>query len=630
MFKKPFNVKSRTPVRSSDCRRVAKEAKNEFSNAWEAVENTQGSDVVLPVPSNLQTAKFVSHVGEKGQIFYDGPGDPLWIKAELLDSQEPVLVPTVYTLWRFPAMLPVLWTWPAVVKKLIGGADLMAPGLIIPDGGLPDLKRGAVVAICCPGSLAAQAVGVLTFDTKGVTSVAGAKGKAVLITHTYKDHLWESGSKAHPPEILQAGSDAALHIEGDVNGSGEDDDDGGEWTVVSQKQPSDRGATAAAASEGSDASQNDDGAQLASRLESVAAISETTAAAASEPPTEPSPAEMDTLLLEALKQVMATVLSEKAAAALLPLNSSTLYSSYIVSNAPHNQELDIKKSTFKKLAKFLKAAEKRGLVQLKDIRGESHIKSFNWKHKEMVEYKPYKVSSAKKDRGPADSAATDASASQQAASQAGNSAGGMIRIVELFKPSNALKPLFDDVGASAPSGYFNRQQARQVLEDYIKARGLIDPKSPRQVKLDHRLCDGLLTKEEYSKLTVFPRDKLQSRLQEKMTLYTELHIPGKMPTAKIGAPPQIDILCEKKMGNKVITRTVGLEKYDIDPHVVAKELRTICASSTTVDPVPGKKNALAVMVQGHHVGAVTKLLEKHGLPSRLIGVTDKTGKPKKK
>ncbi|KAJ1954027.1 hypothetical protein EC988_002654, partial [Linderina pennispora] len=606
------------------------EAKEEFPEAWGTVEDAKDPDAVLPVPNNLQTAKFVSHVGEKGQIIYDGPGDPLWIKAELLDSQESVLVPTVYSLWRFPTMLPILWTWPAVVKKLINGADLMAPGLIIPDGGLPDLKRGTVVAICCPGSLAAQAVGVLTFETKGVTSVAGAKGKAVLITHTYKDHLWESGSKAHPQEILQAGTGSALHVQGDFGDSSDDgggEDDGGDWTVVTKKPPA--SGTAAATSEELVPLERDS-AQLTAQLEKEAVISESAAAPVSEPSAKLTPAEMDSLLLEALKQVMATVLDEKAATDLLPLNSSTLYSHYIVSNAPHNQELDIKKSTYKKLAKFLKAAEKRGLVQLKDIRGESHIKSFNWKHKEMLEYKPYKVALVKKGHAAASSAATGASSAQSTVGRVDKTASGMIQVIELFKPSNGLKPLFDEVGASTPSGYFSRHQARSVLEDYIKAHGLIDPKNPRQVKLDHRLCDGLLTKDEYSKLTVFPRDKLQSRLQEKMTLYTELRIPGKTPTAKIGAPPQVEILCEKKMGNKVITRTVGLEKYEIDPHAVAKELRTICASSTTVDPVPGKKNALAVIVQGHHVSALAKLLEKHGLPPRLITVTDKTSKPKKK
>ncbi|KAJ2458468.1 hypothetical protein GGI02_006005, partial [Coemansia sp. RSA 2322] len=86
----------------------------------------------------------------------------------------------------------------------------------------------------------------------------------------------------------------------------------------------------------------------------------------------------------------------------------------------------------------------------------------------------------------------------------------------------------------------------------------------------------------------------------------------------------------KKMGSKVITRVSGLEAYGIDPLSVAKELRTACASSTTVEPIPGKKGVQSVLVQGHHITALTKLLEKNRLPSRLVNIVDKPGKAKTK
>jgi translation initiation factor 2D len=34
----------------------------------------------------------------------------------------------VYTLWTCPSLLPSVTTPPAVIPKLLGGADLMAPG----------------------------------------------------------------------------------------------------------------------------------------------------------------------------------------------------------------------------------------------------------------------------------------------------------------------------------------------------------------------------------------------------------------------------------------------------------------------------------------------------------------------
>ncbi|KAJ2828980.1 hypothetical protein FBU31_002794, partial [Coemansia sp. 'formosensis'] len=501
MFKKPFQTKTRSSLRSSNCRHLIQESKELFPAAWEQVEQSKSNNseddstnAEGPMPDKLQAAKFISHVGDRGEVFYNEAGDPLWLKAEVVAGGAAMLVPTVYTLWRFPMLLPVLWTTSLVIPKLIGGADLMVPGLLIPREGLPDLKKGTLVAICCPGNAAAQAVGVLNLDTQGLHSVAGAKGKAVLIAHTYMDHLWESGNKQPIPTMEVTGAADLGHIGEDLENSSSSDNEH-DWDAAEQK-PSDDNLSASAALEPI----ADDG---PSDLTDIAAEAVT-------------PDEMDELLMNSLRQIMATVLDNSHAAELLPINASIIYSTYMVPNSPRGRELDIKKSSHKKLAKFLKAAEKHGLIKLKDIRGELHVKSFNWAHKDMAEFTPYAIGTAKKEKLTGDEAGRLA----VVPGQHGNGQD-MIRVIELLKPSSGLVPLFNDVGAQTDTGYFSRQQARTVLDDYIKGRQLVDALNPRMVKLDHRLCDGLLTKEEYSKLSSYPRDKLQARLQEKMTLYTQ-------------------------------------------------------------------------------------------------------------
>ncbi|KAJ1994545.1 hypothetical protein GGI25_003106 [Coemansia spiralis] len=587
---------------------------NDSGEAGEVDEDKAANETSIltlasPVPGKLQVAKFVSHIGDKGEIFYSEAGDPLWLRVAASDSESTMLVPTVYTQWQFPALLPVLFTWPTVINKLVGGADLMVPGLVVPEGGLPNLKRGALVAICCPGNLAAQAVGVLTFDTRNIQSVSGAKGKAVLITHTYKDYLWEAGSKLELPIIVPEDEQAAEVTRRDVLSSSNANED---------EQQIKGGGSA--------------------NTEEHVLTAYTDDAAGDEKSSSIAPSEMDELLFRALKQVMATILDPENASPLLPIIASIVYSNYMVPNSPPEKEVDIKKSTYKKLAKFLKAAEKHGLIKLKDIRGETYIKSFNWSHQCLANYKPYRVSSAKKDskNGSAQSNinsttnAEDEQKQKPKQQKDNTSSSNSIDIVQLLKPTHALAPLFDDVGAQTETGYFTRQQARSVLEDYIKSHGLVASSNPQFVKLDHRLCDGLLKKEEYSKLVEFKRDKLHARLQETMTLYTQVLIPGKESKLRIGNPSSVDIVCERKAGNKVVTRVIGLEAYGIDPAAIAKELRTLCASSTTVDPVPGKKNAQSVLVQGHQVSAITRLLEsKYKLPQRLLTTLDKTGKAKK-
>ncbi|KAJ1645100.1 hypothetical protein LPJ64_003283 [Coemansia asiatica] len=653
MFKKQFQVKPRTPIKTSACRRLVQECKEMYPAAWPAAaelttENDQQKETndntaqdadetaaeanakdidqqidqidheeaLVPMPSKLQMAKFVSHVGEKGEILYDSTGTPLWFKAEPHGGNKvQVLFPTVYTLWRFPGMLPILWTPQMVVEKLIGGADLMVPGIIVPSGGLPDLKSSTVVAICSPGNLAAQAVGVLALDTKDLRVVAGAKGKAVLISHTFKDHLWQSGSKESLPEIT--GPSTAKDGQSDEAENNEINSGQKESSTTESGHRQDITLSA------HDVDQQDD--KDSSGNHEDKAEEETM-----------SPAEMDALLMLVLKQTMATVLNAENASALMPINASTLYSNFMTPNAPRGKTVDIKRSSYKKLAKFLKAAEKSGLVKLKDIRGELHVKSFDYKHREMASFEPYKVARAKSEKtasGEKQAANSGAKSGQapSASAAAVASTAHMVQVIEYFKPSHGLAPLFDDVGAQTETGFFTRQQARDVLEQYIKGQNLVDARNPRMVKLDHRLCDGLLSKEEYAKLDAMPRDQLQTRLQEKMTLYTQVVVPGKTPIApKIGRPAAVEIVCEKKMGTKVLTRIVGLETYEIDPAALAKDLKTMCASSTGVDLVPGKKNVHSVHVQGHQVSAVTRLLEKKGLPSQLVKVTDKTGKAPKK
>ncbi|KAJ2907943.1 hypothetical protein GGI21_003383 [Coemansia aciculifera] len=115
-----------------------------------------------------------------------------------------------------------------------------------------------------------------------------------------------------------------------------------------------------------------------------------------------------------------------------------------------------------------------------------------------------------------------------------------------------------------------------------------------------------------------------------MTLYTQVVLPGGPTAVKIGNPPCVEVVCEKKMGTKAITRVSGLESYGIDPTALAKELRTACASSTTVDPVLGKKDVQMVSVQGHQIAILTKLLAQHKLPERLMSIVDKSGRAKAK
>ena len=65
----------------------------------------------------------------------------------------------VYALWMVPELLPVFVLKGGEVSRfVIGGADLMFPGIIVPPDGLPSFRAGEPWAAKVPGNPAPIAV----------------------------------------------------------------------------------------------------------------------------------------------------------------------------------------------------------------------------------------------------------------------------------------------------------------------------------------------------------------------------------------------------------------------------------------------------------------------------------------
>ncbi|KAJ1728866.1 hypothetical protein LPJ61_003809, partial [Coemansia biformis] len=110
MFKKPFQTKTRSSLRVTGCRQLAQEARELFPSAWAPIGDESDTTLEAPMPDKLQSAKFTSYVGDRGEIIYSEAGSPLWVRTEIRGGGDATLVPTVYTQWRFPGVLPVVWT----------------------------------------------------------------------------------------------------------------------------------------------------------------------------------------------------------------------------------------------------------------------------------------------------------------------------------------------------------------------------------------------------------------------------------------------------------------------------------------------------------------------------------------
>ncbi|KAJ3185185.1 Eukaryotic translation initiation factor 2D [Geranomyces variabilis] len=581
MFKKPFHAKPQSHVRSSDRRKLRAELLAAFPQTTEAAVAN-----LLPVKDakdggggNVTVSKLISHAGDQISL-YSVEGQPIFWKD--LDGR---ILPTVYTLWKIPSMLPLIETHGPVLLKLFDGADLMLPGVIVPEKGFATFCVGDPVAVTVRGSSVPMAVGRMAISSDEIKRTDYAmRGKGVHVLHTYGDQMWAYGNKSAPPDSVECQANTS-----------------GSWSKVSY-DPSRPSSPESAA-------------------EPIAVASHGVASkAAPEEDSEPSapqssPAETDKILEQALLTALKSRLP--ADPKLLPMSSSVLYNTYILPSRPGGTSLDIKLSSYKKVGKFLKAMEKRGLLKLKERGGETLLISVNRSHQQIVDFHaPKKVAG---DQKPQPAGLVGAESPAQPAQTA-------LTIVKLYKATSKELPLFQAIGRSKDS-YYTPGEVRDALDEYVRTKELAKPANPRLVKIDAVLCDAILKKDEYNTVDDLQRDAIVQRLLAKMDPFHELRAPNKQPMLKKGAPQPITIILEQRQGRKCVTRISGFEQYAVDAQDLAAHLKVRCASSTSVSPIPGKASAVAayeVMVQGRKTKECCFVLEKeYGIQQELLTINAK-------
>uniref|UniRef100_A0A8C7BNE6 Eukaryotic translation initiation factor 2D n=1 Tax=Neovison vison TaxID=452646 RepID=A0A8C7BNE6_NEOVI len=359
MFAKAFRVKSNTAIKGSDRRKLRADVAAAFP--------TFGTDQVsalVPGKEELNIVKLYAHRGDVVTV-YVCAGNPI------LFELEKNLYPTVYTLWSYPDLLPTFTTWPLVLEKLVGGADLMLPGLVVPPAGLPQVQKGDLCAIALVGNRAPVAVGVAAMSTAEMLT-SGLKGRGFSVLHTYQDHLWRSGDKSSPPSLAPPAQDTP-----DVN----------EEKGSVQAEPALQGGMKRLTLEGEDKENGEVQQQLCGEK----SLSE----AAEDPGVRglnPEPTDSKTLqeqMDELLQRCFLHALKCQVKKADLPLLTSTFLGSHMFSCCPEGRQLDIKKSSYKKLSKFLRHMQQEQMIQVEELsRGVESIVAVDWRHPSLVKLDP--------------------------------------------------------------------------------------------------------------------------------------------------------------------------------------------------------------------------------------------------
>uniref|UniRef100_A0A8C2X1B2 Eukaryotic translation initiation factor 2D n=1 Tax=Cyclopterus lumpus TaxID=8103 RepID=A0A8C2X1B2_CYCLU len=528
MFARQFRVRSNTAIKGSDRRKL----KADISAAFPSLTADELTELV-PNKEELNVVKIYAHKGDALTLY-------VLHKNPLFFELEKRLYPTVYVLWRYPALLPTFRTWPPVLQKLVGGADLMLPGVVVPSSGLPEVKRGDCCSVTLVNNRAPVAVGSAAVSSGEMRSL-GMKGRGVCVLHAYMDNLWAFGDKSAPPSLPDAEGEGL-----EVNGEEYEADDIEEEEI------------------------------------------------------------MDALLLRCFLHA----LKSKVKKSELPLLTSTFLRNHMFSCCPSGTQLDIKKSSYKKLSKFLQAMQKQhNLVRVRELtKGVESIVEVDWKNRELRYFKVPEE--------------TDDEASP--APDRGDGAEPPYRppeITALYSVSSRLEPLFLDA-KKRKGTILQPEEVRHIVTEYVKNNELVDENNKNYVTINPTLCDCLLEKSEYQEVESLKWDDLFSRALGRMQECYQVVYPGHAPIRKKGHMEPIDISVASRGSNKKVTLIKNLEVYGLDPAAVGTALQRRVQASSVLQPIPGSKDKVLVQIQGNQIHQVGNLLIGSGEMTEKKAVRD--------
>jgi len=169
------NISSQTQVKSS----VARGIRTKILQQFPSLEND--IDEILPKKTPLILSKCPNHIsliavkdGNQEILFFNDHDGPFY--------------PTLRLLHKFPHMLPHLQVDYGAIKHVIGGANIMCPGLTSPGAKMTDVPEDSIVAIMAERKQHALAIGLTKMSTQQIRDIN--KGIAVENIHYLNDGLW--------------------------------------------------------------------------------------------------------------------------------------------------------------------------------------------------------------------------------------------------------------------------------------------------------------------------------------------------------------------------------------------------------------------------------------------------------
>ncbi|KAF7974404.1 hypothetical protein HWV62_12252 [Athelia sp. TMB] len=578
MLQQPLKLKSSVHLQPSDRRQLKQRVLQAFPNVREL-------ELEL-VPKELMLVGFKTHLDERGAVYLGPNGDPLWFTIGK-DSEE--IIPTIYTLWKHPDLLPTLTTVPEEIPALTGGENLsISKGpflsqthqhgdvhpihhkLVVGVPAAPPLQLNQLVAIAQDFSTSASpkagpplAVGRMTVSGEELSALVKKQGKRtkkhpVSVVHAWKDCLWGIGTDTEVPEprdIAEAESDG----------------------------------------------------------EAIA---------------EPTPEEVTSILRTALLQSISSSLLELPPSA-FPIPADIFYNTHILpfrpAHPPFTTPIDIKGSSHKSLAAFLKAAEKEGLLQLKERRMHKNTEllvACVYEQEGTAAHQEHTTSQDVNEKwaGKAKAAKTEKKPNKPSKVKE-------MRIKEYRKASSQQAVAFVEAAGGDADTLYTMPGLERLITGYVASQNLTNANNAACVDVDDLLRATIAWEKQGHKtedIKFIMRSKLTQRIMFKFQPWHKICVDGHDPVAREGPVKPISVVVKARNGD-VSTRVSGFEPYMIEADFLANELNTICASADSGSPAqPESKKGRAVLVRGNHIVVVEELLVSMGVPKRCIKSVDQS------
>lgn len=564
MFKKPPQPKASANIKSSERRHLLTEVCQKYGINK---DNLSKDDELAIVPSPIKQASYQSIQGHKGTIYFNSDECPVWFK-----PRDHPVYPTLYTLWKAAYLLPIVLTNSHVIGKLANHANLMLPGCIPPFD--PKTTKGALVGVASyekPSVI--MAIGHCSLNLTQFDDVVGRLGTAVTIIHSFEDELFRLYDKDFEiPDSVNVVQPAAIE-------SAENEE--------AQEEEASAAETTEKASSPSAPSDIDNFAETVSEL---------------------SVEDTDNLFIRSFIQTVKNTQLD------IPITASK-FMEYILKNFPKTDPkfCNIKKTSWKKGAKFLKALEKLNYLTLKGRGDDVSVAAITISPEIVANFVPHKTMEDGKGSGSTPSK---------------KDLDNKMNIVHLYKPTNKSRMVFNKVGKNF-NALYTKPELKDILNEYIKALQLVDKSNPKNIVLDATLLSIAGGTNES-----VPRDKLFTAFVGNFSPNFAVLKPKEELSSAVtvhrGDPPKIKIVTQTVLGRKKTTSVLNFEKFHIRPNSLAEDLKNLCSGSTSVGASVHNPAVTEVMVQGPHGPAIIDYLKNKGIPVAYIDFEDKSkGKRRK-